>query len=309
MAKQSPALLGTFFADHPGPATREACVAALVDRYRISEARAHEWLDHALDTGTLHVVKTGISPRDLAPVEAVAHVLASHPAGLAWPEIARHIAAQGLCPTAVKRAPRKDARVVRSDHGVFRHVRFGSEPVVSETPPAFIAPVRPERAKPVRRRAASVPRVAAAAPPEPPRAREMPIVRRRRETPAVATPEEPESARVVRSIAAAISGSTRAIELQALREHMKVASAIELSTDKLRSVLVTHASELGWHIRGPFVSGRHIPWADLDEALASAARGRRRDPAELVARVRRLLRITNTTARSIHEKLQRACGG
>jgi hypothetical protein len=282
MPKPSTALLGAFFADHAGPATREACVAGLIDRYRISVQRAGEWLDHALETGTHVQTDAGISPRDLSPPEAVAHVLASHPRGLSWEEIVAAVTTQRLSPTRVSRAALKHDRVVASPSGTFRHRRF---PEVAREPEAARSPVPTPAPAPAPQRA-------------------VPIVRRRAPPASAAPASEPQEVRVLGAIDRLVSSSTRAIEVQALRERLHEDAAIELAVDTVRSLLSAHAAELGWHVRGPFVSSREIPWPDLNTVIATAAKGRQRDPAELVARVRRLLRISTATARNLRTKLE-----
>lgn len=145
--------------------------------------------------------------------------------------------------------------------------------------------------------------------------RAMPIVRRRRVASAgegeealaaaavVETVCEPRPIRVVRAIGASLSSSVRAIEIDALRETVVAATSLEVGLGEIRSLVIAHAAAQGWHVRGGLVSLRRIPWADLEDVVIAAARGHRRDPAELVARVRRLVRISSATAAHLRRRL------
>lgn len=155
------------------------------------------------------------------------------------------------------------------------------------------------RTRPTKRRAA----VAG----DPPKRREGPIVRRASEPTSRSAASVPERrlVAVVESLATVLSGSARAIEIDALREHLASSLQVELAAGTVSTLVAQNKAARGWHTAGTLVSRRPIPWAGLGEAVAAAAAGARREPAEVVARARRLVRITNATALALRQRLQR----
>jgi hypothetical protein len=173
--------------------------------------------------------------------------------------------------------------------------------VRTPTPPrAVLRPVAAGRG-PTARPAVSRPTMRTPEPPPPPvRAPTGPVIRRRRvETTAL---DEGTTAMVLDAIDQLVSKSARATELDAIREH--VARHADLTLASVAALVTTHAHELGWHTAGTLVSRRPIPWTDLGEAVEAAAAGKkRRDVVEIVARTRRLVRISNATAEALRNAL------
>lgn len=102
-------VISSLFCSTPSPIALEIIINELMSNFGYDKASAIHGIKQLEERNRIEVTEQGIYPINLARAEAVAHVLASHPEGLPWKDIAKIVNAKGYSST-----PMDDTR---STHG------------------------------------------------------------------------------------------------------------------------------------------------------------------------------------------------
>lgn len=127
--KISNKILNPIFCINPSPVANEIIINELMSNYGYSKASAIHGIKKLEKNNKIEITKEGIYPKELGKIEAVAHALASHPAGLPWKDIARIVNKKGYSSTSFD-----ETRVAHGFHdseffylcgtGTFRNLMF-----------------------------------------------------------------------------------------------------------------------------------------------------------------------------------------
>lgn len=102
-------IINSLFCSTPSPVAQEIFINELMSNYGYDKASAIHGIKQLEKSLNIKVTEQGIYPIKLARAEAVAHVLASHPEGLPWKDIAKIVNAKGCSSTKMDE--------MRSTHG------------------------------------------------------------------------------------------------------------------------------------------------------------------------------------------------
>jgi len=102
-------IINSLFCSTPSPVALEMIINELMSNFGYDKASAIHGIKQLEKNNKIEVTEQGIYPRNLARAEAVAHVLASHPEGLPWKDIAKIVNVRGCSSTQMDET--------RSTHG------------------------------------------------------------------------------------------------------------------------------------------------------------------------------------------------
>jgi hypothetical protein len=102
-------IINSLFCSTPSPVGLEMIINELMSNFGYDKASAIHGIKQLEKNNKIEVTEQGIYPRNLGRAEAVAHVLASHPEGLPWKDIAKIVNAKGCSSTQMDET--------RSTHG------------------------------------------------------------------------------------------------------------------------------------------------------------------------------------------------
>lgn len=102
-------IIDSLFCSIPSPVAQEIIINELMSNYGYDKASAIHGIKQLEKSHNIKLTEQGIYPRKLARAEAVAHVLASHPEGLPWKDIAKIVNVKGCSSTQMDET--------RSTHG------------------------------------------------------------------------------------------------------------------------------------------------------------------------------------------------
>lgn len=94
-------IINSLFCSLPSPVAQDIIINELMSNYGFDKASAIHGIKQMEKLKKIEVTEQGIYPRKLARAEAVAHVLASHPEGLPWKDIARIVNKNGCSSTQI----------------------------------------------------------------------------------------------------------------------------------------------------------------------------------------------------------------
>ena len=94
-------IIDTLFCTTPSPVTQEFIINELMSNYGYDRASAIHGIIQLEKSQNIKVIEQGIYPMKLARAEAIAHVLASHPEGLPWKDIAKIVNVKGWASTQI----------------------------------------------------------------------------------------------------------------------------------------------------------------------------------------------------------------
>lgn len=89
-------IINSLFCSTPSPVALEMIINELMSNFGYDKASAIHGIKQLEKSSKIEVTDQGIYPRNLARAEAVAHILASHPEGLPWKDIAKIVNAKGI---------------------------------------------------------------------------------------------------------------------------------------------------------------------------------------------------------------------
>jgi hypothetical protein len=92
-------IIDSLFCSIPSPVAQEIIVNELMSNYGYDKATAIHGIKQLEKSHNIKVTEQGIYPMKLARTEAVAHILASHPEGLPWKDIAKIVNSKGYSST------------------------------------------------------------------------------------------------------------------------------------------------------------------------------------------------------------------
>ena len=95
MPKISNKILNPIFCNNQSPVAQEILVNELMSSYGYSKSSAIHGIKCLEKLDIIKISEQGIYPKKLGRIEAIAHVLTFHPAGLPWKDIARIVNKQG----------------------------------------------------------------------------------------------------------------------------------------------------------------------------------------------------------------------
>lgn len=101
MARESRKLLRPILCENPSPLSRELLTKELVRRNGLSGDRAKALVSAGERSGQLFAGEGGLYPRGMTKRDAVAHLLAGYPEGLAWRRAGVQLKRSGACKTPV----------------------------------------------------------------------------------------------------------------------------------------------------------------------------------------------------------------
>lgn len=127
--KISPKIINQLFCTNQSPIAHEAIVNELMSNYGYSKSAAINGLKQLAKLDKIKVTEQGIYPNRLGKIEAVAHVLTFHPAGLPWKDIARIVNKKGYSSTPFDETRQTCGSFINdfiylSDHGAYRNLIF-----------------------------------------------------------------------------------------------------------------------------------------------------------------------------------------
>ncbi|QPK63630.1 hypothetical protein IVG45_01210 [Methylomonas sp. LL1] len=126
--KISPKIINQLFCTNQSPIAHEAIVNELMSNYGYSKAAAINGLKQLAKLDKIKVTEQGIYPNRLGKIEAVAHVLTFHPAGLPWKDIARIVNKNNYSSTPFDETRQASGFanefIYLSDHGTYRNLIF-----------------------------------------------------------------------------------------------------------------------------------------------------------------------------------------
>lgn len=120
--------IDALFADRAAPVRHASVHRYLASEYRLSEEERLHHLEWLAADGRIVITETAVEPRALTRSQAIAHILADKPDGLAWAEVAARINSRGCSryPVDEERLTGFGAapRVYLWGKGVYRHLRY-----------------------------------------------------------------------------------------------------------------------------------------------------------------------------------------
>jgi hypothetical protein len=122
-------ILNPIFCTNPSPIAQEIIINELMSNYGYSKASAIHGIKQLEALDKIEITEQGIYPKKLGKIEAVAHALTFHPAGLPWKDITRIVNKNGYSST-----PFNETRTASGFHdsdfvylcglGAFRNLMF-----------------------------------------------------------------------------------------------------------------------------------------------------------------------------------------
>jgi len=94
-------IVDMLFCTTPSPVTREFIINELMSNYGYDRASAIHGIKQLEKSQNIKVTDQGVYPMKLSRAEAIAHVLASHPEGLPWKDIAKIVNVKGCASTKI----------------------------------------------------------------------------------------------------------------------------------------------------------------------------------------------------------------
>lgn len=94
-------IIDSMFCSTPSPVAQEIIINELMSNYGYDKASAIHGIKQLEKSHNIKVTEQGIYPMKLARGKAVAHVLASHPEGLPWKDIAKIVNKKGYSSTKI----------------------------------------------------------------------------------------------------------------------------------------------------------------------------------------------------------------
>lgn len=127
--KISSKIINSFFCYNQSPIPKEAIINELMSNYGYSKASAVNGLKHFAKNDRIEITADGICPKNLGKIEAVAHALTFHSAGLPWKDIARIANKKGYSATPFNENRlandfNKSEYVYQCGHGTYRNLMF-----------------------------------------------------------------------------------------------------------------------------------------------------------------------------------------
>ena len=123
-------IINSFFCFNPSPISQEIIINELMSNYGYSKASAVNGLKQLAKNDRIEITADGICPKKLGKIEAVAHVLTFHSAGLPWKDIARIVNKKGYSSTSFNEKVQATSAlscseyVYLSGHGTYRNLMF-----------------------------------------------------------------------------------------------------------------------------------------------------------------------------------------
>lgn len=122
-------ILNPIFCTNQSPITQEIIINELMSNYGYSKAAAIHGIKQLEKINKIEITEQGIYPKKLGKIEAIAHVLTFHPAGLPWKDIARVLNKKGYSSTPFDETRQASGSFINefiylSDHGTYRNLMF-----------------------------------------------------------------------------------------------------------------------------------------------------------------------------------------
>ncbi len=124
-----PKIINALFCNNQSPISKDLIINELMSNYGYGKASAINALKRLEKLGKIKIVEQDIFPKSLGKIEAIAHVLTFHPAGLPWKDIVRIINKKGYFSSILDETIQKGGSfasefVYLSDHGSYRNLIF-----------------------------------------------------------------------------------------------------------------------------------------------------------------------------------------
>jgi hypothetical protein len=122
-------IINSLFCNTPSPIAHEIIINELMSNYGYSKASAINGIKQLEKFNKIEITEQGIFPKKLGKIEAVAHALTFHPAGLPWKDIARIVNKKGYSSTPFNETRQACGSFINdfiylSDHGTYRNLMF-----------------------------------------------------------------------------------------------------------------------------------------------------------------------------------------
>ena len=122
-------IINSLFCKNTSPIAEETVINELMSNYGYSKASAINGIKQLAKLNKIEITTQGIYPKKLGKIEAIAHVLTFHPAGLPWKDIARILNKKGYSSTAFDETRQASGSFINefiylSDHGTYRNLLF-----------------------------------------------------------------------------------------------------------------------------------------------------------------------------------------
>jgi len=123
-------IINQLFCTNPSPIAQEIIINELMSNYGYSKASAIHSIKRLEKLNKIEITEQGIYPKKLGRVDAIAHVLTFHSAGLPWKDIARIVNKKGYSSTPFDETRQAGGRfseceyIYLSAHGTYRNLMF-----------------------------------------------------------------------------------------------------------------------------------------------------------------------------------------
>ena len=122
-------IFNLLFCTNPSPIDQEIIINELMSNYGYSKASAINGIKQLEKLDKIEITEQGIYPKKLGKIEATAHVLTFHPAGLPWKDIAKIVNKKGYSSTPFNETRQASGSFINefiylSDHGTYRNLMF-----------------------------------------------------------------------------------------------------------------------------------------------------------------------------------------
>ncbi|MFI3219018.1 MAG: hypothetical protein QX189_07850 [Methylococcales bacterium] len=122
-------IFNLLFCTNPSPIDHEIIINELISNYGYGKASAINGIKQLEKLDKIEITEQGIYPKKLGKIEATAHVLTFHPAGLPWKDIARIVNKQGYSSTPFNEKIQASGSFINefiylSNHGTYRNLMF-----------------------------------------------------------------------------------------------------------------------------------------------------------------------------------------
>lgn len=94
-------MLDAYFSENASPVPYTNLIEELTSNFGFGQTLAHNTLSELQRFNRLRITEIGIYPMNLGKIEAVAHILITHPNGLPWKDVARLVNKSGCCATKI----------------------------------------------------------------------------------------------------------------------------------------------------------------------------------------------------------------
>ncbi|MDP2828798.1 MAG: hypothetical protein Q8O37_09340 [Sulfuricellaceae bacterium] len=122
--------LDAYFCENTSPVNKEVLIEELISNYGYARDQAINVLIVLQNKFRLKITSDIVSPINLGKIEAVAHILLSHPNGLPWKDIAKIINRKGCCSSNMNENRLSSNYLGDSDYvylcgrGTYRHINY-----------------------------------------------------------------------------------------------------------------------------------------------------------------------------------------